>query len=140
MRSFLHSSAQSCAQPFAQPLRPNPRASARRGALQLVGRTASARAAVSSRISGRARAGSRAQAGQGMTEYIIIVALIAVAAIGIYTLFGQTIRNQTAGLALEMSGQDAAGAIGNAQTNANTAQTNANVRKGLDNFNASNRP
>ena len=82
----------------------------------------------------------RRQAGQGMTEYIIIVALIAVAAIGIYTLFGQTIRNQTAGLALEMSGQDAASAIGNAQTNASTAQTNANVRKGLDNFNESNRP
>jgi Flp pilus assembly pilin Flp len=80
------------------------------------------------------------QAGQGMTEYIIIVALIAVAAIGIYTLFGQTIRNQTAGLALEMSGQDAATAIGNAQTTATAAQTNANVRKGLDNFNASNRP
>jgi uncharacterized protein (UPF0333 family) len=80
------------------------------------------------------------QRGQGMTEYIVIVALIAVAAIGIYTLFGQTIRNQTAGLALEMSGQDAATAIGNAQTNANTATTNANVRKGLDNFNASNRP
>ena len=57
----------------------------------------------------------RRQAGQGMTEYIIIVALIAVAAIGIYTLFGQTIRNQTAGLALEMSGQDAATAIGNAR-------------------------
>lgn len=83
---------------------------------------------------------TRRQAGQGMTEYIIIVALIAVAAIGIYTLFGQTIRNQTAGLALEMSGQDAAGAISSAQTNANTAQTNANVRKGLDNFNAGNRP
>ncbi len=82
----------------------------------------------------------RRQAGQGMTEYIIIVALIAVAAIGIYTLFGQTIRNQTAGLALEMSGQDAATAIGNAQANASTAQTNANERKGLDNFNASNRP
>ena len=80
------------------------------------------------------------QAGQGMTEYIIIVALIAVAAIGIYTLFGQTVRNQTAGLAMEISGQDAVTAIGNAQTTANTSQTNANVRKGLDNFNASNRP
>jgi Flp pilus assembly pilin Flp len=30
--------------------------------------------------------------GQGMTEYIIIVALIAVAAIGIYRLFGDTVR------------------------------------------------
>ncbi|MFA7665491.1 MAG: pilus assembly protein [Burkholderiaceae bacterium] len=77
--------------------------------------------------------------GQGMTEYIVVVALIAVAAIGIYTLFGQTLRNQTAGLALEMSGQDAGAAIGNAQNNANTASNNADQRKGLDNYNLSNR-
>ncbi len=82
---------------------------------------------------------ARRQAGQGMTEYIIVVALIAVAAIGVYTLFGQTIRNQTAGLALEVSGQTASTAIGNAQTNANTASTNANTRKGLDNYDAGNR-
>ena len=36
-----------------------------------------------------------------MTEYIIIVALIAVAAIGVYQLFGNTVRNQTAALAQE---------------------------------------
>lgn len=82
---------------------------------------------------------ARRQTGQGMTEYIIVVALIAVAAIGVYTLFGQTIRNQTAGLALEVSGQTASTAIGNAQTNANTASTNANTRKGLDNYDAGNR-
>lgn len=82
---------------------------------------------------------ARRQAGQGMTEYIIVVALIAVAAIGVYTLFGQTIRNQTAGLALEVSGQTASTAIGNAQTNATTASTNANTRKGLDNYDAGNR-
>jgi hypothetical protein len=86
-----------------------------------------------------ARATNGRHAGQGMTEYIIVVALIAVAAIGVYTLFGQTIRNQTAGLALEVSGQTASTAIGNAQTNATTASTNANVRKGLDNYDASNR-
>ena len=80
----------------------------------------------------------RYQAGQGMTEYIIVVALIAVAAIGVYTLFGQTIRNQTAGLALEVSGQTASTAIGNAQTNATTASTNTNARKGLDNYDANN--
>lgn len=80
------------------------------------------------------------QAGQGMTEYIVIVALVGVAAIGIYTLLGQTLRNQTAGLALELSGQDASGAIGNAQNNANVAQGTANTRKGLDNFNLNNRP
>ncbi|MCM5572023.1 pilus assembly protein [Burkholderiaceae bacterium FT117] len=82
---------------------------------------------------------SRRQRGQGMTEYIVVVALIAVAAIGIYTLFGQTLRNQTAGLALEMSGQDANAAIAGAQANANTAANNANQRKGLDNYNLGNR-
>ena len=34
----------------------------------------------------------RNQQGQGMTEYIIIVALIAIAAIGVVTLFGDNIR------------------------------------------------
>jgi pilus assembly protein Flp/PilA len=34
----------------------------------------------------------RDQRGQGMTEYIIIVALIAIAAIGIVTIFGENIR------------------------------------------------
>ena len=32
------------------------------------------------------------QDGQGMTEYIIIVALIAIAAIGVVTIFGDNIR------------------------------------------------
>jgi Flp pilus assembly pilin Flp len=77
--------------------------------------------------------------GQGMTEYLIVVALIAVAAIGVYTLLGQTIRNQTAGLALEVSGQDAAPAINGARSQANTAQSQAGTRKGLDNYNADNR-
>lgn len=84
-------------------------------------------------------ASRRRCAGQGMTEYVIIVALVAVAAIGIYTLFGQTLRNQTAGLALEVSGQDAGTAIGNAQNNAITADTRANQRRGLDNYNSGNR-
>jgi type II secretory pathway pseudopilin PulG len=74
-----------------------------------------------------------------MTEYLIVVALIAVAAIGVYTLLGQTIRNQTAGLALEVSGQDAASAINGARSQANTAQSQAGTRKGLDNYNADNR-
>jgi Flp pilus assembly pilin Flp len=83
---------------------------------------------------------SRCHTGQGMTEYLVIVSIVAVAAIGVYSLFGQTLRNQTAGLAMEISGQDAAAAIGNAQTNANVAQGNANTRKGLDNYNLQNRP
>jgi type IV pilus assembly protein PilA len=39
--------------------------------------------------------GKLAQRGQGMTEYIIIVALIAIAAIGIYRNFGTAVRGQT---------------------------------------------
>ena len=46
------------------------------------------------------------QIGQGMTEYIIIVALIAIAAIAVYTLFGDIVREQTGGMAAELAGGD----------------------------------
>ena len=78
------------------------------------------------------------QLGQGMTEYIIIVALIAVSAIGVYSLFGQTLRNQTSGLAIEMSGQNAKGNIATAQTNATTATSNADHTKNMGTYNDSN--
>jgi Tfp pilus assembly protein PilV len=78
------------------------------------------------------------QAGQGMTEYIIIVALIAVSAIGVYSLFGQTLRNQTAGLAKEMSGQSAEDNISNAKANATTATDNANKTKNMGTYDAAN--
>jgi len=44
------------------------------------------------------------QRGQGMTEYIIIVALVAVAAITVYNLFGDTVRGQVGDLAAELGG------------------------------------
>ena len=47
------------------------------------------------------------QLGQGMTEYIIIVALIAIAAIAIYGLFGETVREQMGIMTEELAGQDA---------------------------------
>jgi Flp pilus assembly pilin Flp len=47
------------------------------------------------------------QLGQGMTEYIIIVALVAIAGIGAYTFFGQGVRNQMGNLTQEISGVDA---------------------------------
>ncbi|MEY3573330.1 MAG: hypothetical protein RJA77_1245 [Pseudomonadota bacterium] len=78
--------------------------------------------------------------GQGMTEYIIVVAVVAVAAIGVYSLLGQTIRNQTAGIAQEIAGNDAGSAISAANSNANTARLTANNAKGLRNFNEDNRP
>jgi len=77
---------------------------------------------------------SNGQTGQGMTEYIIIVALIAVAAIGVYSYFGQTLRNQTAGMAAEMAGQDSKTAIDKAQTAAGKASTSADSTKSLGSY------
>jgi len=67
----------------------------------------------------------RKQLGQGMTEYIIIVALIAVAAIAVTQLFGATIRNQMAGITQEVSGTNGSAAIAQAGTAAGKAATAA---------------
>ena len=75
------------------------------------------------------------QRGQGMTEYIIIVALIAVAAIGVYRFFGQTIRSQTAGLANELAGVDASTQITAAATAASSAVTQSTTNKSLNTYN-----
>jgi Flp pilus assembly pilin Flp len=75
------------------------------------------------------------QRGQGMTEYIIIVALIAVAAIGVYQFFGQTIRSQTAGIAAEVSGQNAQAQIQQSQQSAAGANTEGQATKGLATYN-----
>lgn len=61
------------------------------------------------------------QRGQGMTEYIIIVALVAVAAIAVYQLFGQVVRSQTAAMARELAGEDGAAQSQAAQTASETA-------------------
>lgn len=76
------------------------------------------------------------QLGQGMTEYIIIVALIAVAAIAVSQLFGATIRNQIAGIAMEVSGKDGSAAITQAGTAATAAKTDAEKDKGLATYGA----
>jgi Flp pilus assembly pilin Flp len=76
----------------------------------------------------------RNQAGQGMTEYIIIVALIAVAAIGVYSYFGGTIRAQTAGMAAEMAGQSAAANQGVAKSNSDSATTSASKKANLGTY------
>ena len=67
-----------------------------------------------------------------MTEYIIIVALIAVAAIGVYQLFGATVRDQTAAMAQEVAGVDSRATITQAAKAANNAKTVAAKDKGLN--------
>ena len=63
------------------------------------------------------------QLGQGMTEYIIIVALIAVAAISVYNLFGQTVRTQVGDLAAELGGGPTSGNASGLGTEAQNAAT-----------------
>ena len=63
--------------------------------------------------------------GQGMTEYIIIVALVAVAAIGSFKIFGETARAQIAGLSAELAGENADTAIAAAEASAEAAQAEA---------------
>ena len=77
---------------------------------------------------------TRTQCGQGMTEYIIIVALIAVAAIGVYSLFGKTIRSQVAGLAGEVAGTGSSSAISAAGAAAGSAMTSATQDKKMNSY------
>lgn len=84
------------------------------------------------------QASNRQQRGQGMMEYIIIVAMIAVAAIGVYSMFGKSIRNQTAGMANEIAGKKADDMIAKAGTAADTAATRGDSKKGMAEYNKEN--
>lgn len=75
----------------------------------------------------------RRQAGQGMTEYIIIVALVAVAAIAVYQYLGQVLRAQTAAVAKELAGEDGTQQSRAAQSAAESAATQA-AAKSLKDF------
>ena len=50
----------------------------------------------------------RDEEGQGMTEYIIIVAIIAIAGIAIFTLFGDQIRNVVNAMGEKLGGNETA--------------------------------
>ena len=76
----------------------------------------------------------RSQRGQGMTEYIIIVAMIAIAAIAVYQYFGQTVRNQTAAIAQELAGNDGTAAKTKAQTASGKAETAGDTKNTLDDY------
>ena len=83
------------------------------------------------------RRNSRKQRGQGMTEYIIIVALIAIAAIGVFTFFGGTVRAQVAAMAGELAGNQGQSnnMINRADNAAGDAQKAAEKDKGLSDYN-----
>jgi Flp pilus assembly pilin Flp len=78
--------------------------------------------------------GGKKQRGQGMTEYIIIVALVAIAAIGIYSVFGRTVKAQMAQINSGLAG-DTGGVNNNkniVKTESTAGGTLANETNGLD--------
>jgi len=88
-----------------------------------------------SKLSQRLRKGNK-QLGQGMTEYIIIVALIAIGAIGVYSAFGRTVQSQMAAVSqgLAGNGTQAQADVTQAQTEATAAETDSQQALGLDTY------
>ena len=84
-------------------------------------------------VSTRSRIRAR-QRGQGMTEYIIITALIAIAAIAAVTFFGGTVRAQIGAMGKELGGQDATSTINRAKNQGNSAATAGEKTKKLDSY------
>jgi hypothetical protein len=82
------------------------------------------------------RIGRKTQFGQGMTEYIIMVALIAIGAISAFTFFSHSVQSGIAEVANGLAGQS--GAVSTAATDAKnagaSANTSAETKVGLDNY------
>jgi Flp pilus assembly pilin Flp len=72
--------------------------------------------------------------GQGMTEYIVVVALVAVAAIGVYTAFGKTLRGQMAATAQSLAGKSTSQARSDSNDAGEEAESQAGRAIKLDNF------
>jgi Flp pilus assembly pilin Flp len=80
--------------------------------------------------------GGKKQLGQGMTEYIIIVALIAVAAIGVYSAFGHTLNGALGSITGAVGGQtgDMTNGLAKAKEGADNANAAANQTVGMDTY------
>jgi pilus assembly protein Flp/PilA len=86
---------------------------------------------VSTQIQQQSKSRRRSR-GQGMTEYIIIVALIAIAAIGVITLFGDNIRKLFGISAQALSGNTSI------QNNGEKQRKTAVEEKTMENFGQNN--
>jgi Flp pilus assembly pilin Flp len=73
----------------------------------------------------------RRQLGQGMTEYIIIVAVVALGSIAVYTAFGDVLRGQVAEAASTLAGEKGEGKEKAKQAAQNA---NANINKTMQNY------
>lgn len=73
-----------------------------------------------------------------MSEYLIIVGLLAVAGIAVMGFMGGTIRNQVAGMAQELGGSTGTTDIANAAGTAASATTAAGEETSLSNYDGQN--
>jgi Tfp pilus assembly protein FimT len=76
----------------------------------------------------------RRSLGQGMTEYLIVLGLIAIAGIAVFSFFGTSMRNQVAGMAAEIAGDTGATAVAAAATAAKSAETKAGVNYNMKTY------
>lgn len=74
------------------------------------------------------------QLGQGMSEYIIITALIAVAGIGLFAAFGDTLQHQIAAMSQEMAGKKGGNEITSSGDSADTATNRAAQADSLSSY------
>lgn len=72
--------------------------------------------------------------GQGMTEYLVILGLIAIAAIAVFSFFGQTLRSQVAGMAQEVGGKTGTAEVTAAQAAATKASGNAKENMNMSTY------
>ena len=80
------------------------------------------------------RASNKSQKGQGMTEYLIMVGVIAIGALGVFGYMGEALEEQVVGVSAEISGQDGT----DNRDNAVDAVANANTLTADDQNNLSN--
>lgn len=78
----------------------------------------------------------RQQKGQSLSEYLLILGLIAVTSIAVVGTLGSTIRAQVAAMTQELAGQDSAAATGLANAHAGKALVDATEQLGLDRLRA----
>lgn len=81
---------------------------------------------------------SKKVTGQGMSEYLIIVGLIAVAGIAAMGFMGSSVRMQLTGMAEELTGGDGSGTQGAANAQAVTATGEATDTKSLGEYGGQN--
>jgi len=72
--------------------------------------------------------------GQGLTEYIIIVALIAIAAIGAVSFFGSSVKASFLALGSELVGAENVDTVATTKTNFDKAKADAEAQITLDNY------